>query len=109
MPTGLTHVTLKALSLEETAGAFPGRQLTLTIIALTGAISGPISGQRLLLMIGGFGLFFINGHNAIFMGLMGAPASAAIGGLVFAPVAAIAIFLVWRTKASQPIDQHPRD
>ena len=48
-------------------------------------------------MIGGFGMMFMNGHDAIFMGLMGGPVVAAIGGLVFSIISAIAIYLVWNT------------
>lgn len=48
------------------------------------------------IMIGGFAMMFMNGHDAIFMGLMGGPTDAASAGLVFAIIAAIAIVLVWR-------------
>jgi hypothetical protein len=89
---GLTELTGDALSLGSTAGAFLGRQLTLILISLIGVIVG----QRHLVMIGGFAMLFMNGHDAIFMGLMGGPADAAIAGLVFAIIAAVAIFLVWR-------------
>lgn len=93
---GLSELTGDALSLGSTAGAFLGRQLTLILIALIGAVVG----QRHLVMIGGFAMMFMNGHDAIFMGLMGGPAEAAIAGLVFAIIAAIAIFLVWRKPAA---------
>lgn len=89
---GLTEITGPAASLGMTAGAFLGRQLTLIIIALIGAFVG----QRHLVMIGGFAMMFMNGHDAIFMGLMGGPQSAAMAGLVFAIIGAIAIVLVWR-------------
>lgn len=89
---GLAELTGPALSLGGTAGAFLGRQLTLILIALIGAVVG----QRHLVMIGGFAMAFMNGHDAIFMGLMGGPAEAAIAGLVFAIIATIAIVLVWR-------------
>lgn len=89
---GLADLTGPALSLGATAGAFLGRQLTLILIALIGAFVG----QRHLVMIGGFAMMFMNGHDAIFMGLMGGPAEAAIAGLAFAVIAAVAIFLVWR-------------
>lgn len=39
----------------------------------------------------------------IFMGLMGGPTAAAIGGLVFAMLAALAIVLVWRKPVTVPI------
>ena len=90
---GLANLVEPAVSLGETAGAFIGRQLTLILIALIGAISG----HRMLVMIGGFAMLFMNGHDAIFMGLMGEPTTAAMGGLLFAILAAVAIFLVWRT------------
>lgn len=91
---GLINLSGAAVSLGETAGAFLGRQLTVILIALIGAVTG----VRQLVMIGGFGMAFMNGHDAIFMGLIGGPdfATAAIGGLVFAILAAVSIFLVWR-------------
>lgn len=95
MNPGLSSVTGAALSLGETAGAFLGRQLTLIIIALLGATSG----KRLLVIVGALGLMLMNGHDAIFMGLMGGPASAAMGGLAFAIISAIALFLVFRQPA----------
>lgn len=95
MNPGLTELTGPALTLGNTAGAFLGRQLTLILIALIGAYVG----QRNLVMMGGFALMFMNGHDAIFMGLMGGPAVPAIAGLVFAIIAAVAILLVWRKPA----------
>ena len=89
---GLAELTGPALSLGGTAGAFLGRQLTLILIALIGAVVG----QRHLVLIGGFAMMFMNGHDAIFIGLMGGPADAATAGLAFAVIAAIAIVLVWR-------------
>ncbi|WP_420861892.1 hypothetical protein [Algirhabdus cladophorae] len=91
---GLATVTGSAATLGETAGAFLGRQMTVILITLIGAFTG----IRHLVMIGGFGMMFMNGHDAIFMGLGGGPQSAAIGGLVFAIIAAVAIILVWRQK-----------
>jgi len=88
----LTALTGEALSLGSTAGAFLGRQLTLIMIALIGVIVG----QRHLVMIGGFAMMSMNGHDAVFMGLLGGPSDAAITGLVFAIIAAVAIFLAWR-------------
>jgi hypothetical protein len=62
---------------------------------------GAVVGQRHLVMIGGFAMMFMNGHDAIFMGLMGGPADAAIAGLLFAVIAAIAIVLVWRKPVAE--------
>ncbi|MEM7473155.1 MAG: hypothetical protein AAF340_17535 [Pseudomonadota bacterium] len=92
---GLTELQEPAVSLGLTAGAFLGRQMALILIALIGAVVG----QRHLVMIGGFAMMFMNGHDAIFMGLMGGPQVAAIAGLVFAILGAVAIFLVWRKPA----------
>lgn len=92
---GLTELTGPALYLGQTAGAFLGRQMALILIALIGAVVG----QRHLVMIGGFAMMFMNGHDAIFMGLMGGPTTAAVAGLVFALLGALAIFLVWRKPA----------
>lgn len=95
MNPGLADLTGSALSLGGTAGAFLGRQLTLIIIALIGAFVG----KRHLVMMGAFGMMFMNGHDAVFMGLMGGSTVTAIAGLVFAILAAIALFLVWRKPA----------
>lgn len=92
---GLTSLTGPAVSLGETEGAFWGRQLTLILVALIGAVVG----RRDLVLIGAFGMMFMNGHDAIFMGLMGGPSGAASGGLVFAVIAAGAIVLVLRKPA----------
>lgn len=91
---GLINLVDPALSLGETAGAFLGRQMTVIFIALIGAVTG----LRHLVMIGGFGMAFMNGHDALFMGLMGGPAFqiAAIAGLVFAILGAVSVYLVWR-------------
>lgn len=94
---GLASLTGDAVSLGSTAGAFLGRQLALILIALIGAIVG----QRNLVLIGGFAMMFTNGHDAVFMGLMGGPAEASIAGLVFAVIAAIAMILVWRKPAAE--------
>ena len=91
---GLINLTGPALSLGETAGAFLGRQLTVILIALIGVVTG----LRHLVMIGGFGMAFMNGHDAVLMGLLGGPdfRMAAIAGLVFAILGALAVILVWR-------------
>ena len=93
---GLINLVDPALSLGETAGAFLGRQMTVILIALIGAVIG----LRHLVMIGGFGMMFMNGHDAILMGLLGGPdySVAAIAGLVFATLGALSIFLVWRQR-----------
>ena len=93
---GLINLVDPALSLGETAGAFLGRQMTVILIALIGAVTG----LRHLVMIGGFGMMFMNGHDAILMGLLGGPdfSVAAIAGLVFATLGALSIFLVWRQR-----------
>lgn len=94
---GLINLVDPALSLGETAGAFLGRQLTVILIALIGAVTG----LRHLVMIGGFGMAFMNGHDALFMGLLGGAdfATAAIAGLVFAILGLLSVFLVWRAPA----------
>ena len=94
---GLINLVDPALSLGETAGAFLGRQLTVILIALIGAVTG----LRHLVMIGGFGMAFMNGHDALFMGLFGGSdfATAAIAGLVFAILGLLSVFLVWRAPA----------
>jgi len=94
---GLINLVDPALSLGETAGAFLGRQLTVILIAFIGAVTG----LRHIVIMGGFGLAFMNGHDAVFMGLIGGVdfRSAAIAGLVFAILSVVAIVLVWRKPA----------
>ncbi|MEM9603450.1 MAG: hypothetical protein AAGA11_11350 [Pseudomonadota bacterium] len=89
---GLANLSGPALSLGETAGAFLGRQLTLIGIALVGAIGG----QRTWVIVGAAGLMCMNGHDAVFMGLFGGPEAAAVGGLVFALLAALTLYLAVR-------------
>lgn len=92
---GMINLADPALSLGQTAGAFLGRQMTVILIALIGATTG----LRHIVMMGGFGMMFMNGHDAIFMGLFGGPdfTVTAIAGLVFALLGAVSFFLVWRT------------
>lgn len=91
---GLSAVSGEALSLGSTAGAFLGRQLALIIIALVGAVSG----HRLLVAVGGFGIAFMNGHDALLMGLFGGEsmAFAAGAGAVFAMIASVTVFIALR-------------
>ena len=91
---GLVNLTGEALSLGSTAGAFLGRQLGIILIGLIGAITG----HRLLVAIGGFGLCFINGHDAFFMGTMGGDPSTAGAGAAFAVLGAVVVILALRTK-----------
>lgn len=94
---GLINVAGAALSLGQTSGAFLGRQLTVILISLIGAITG----LRHLVMIGGFGMAFMNGHDAVFMGLVGGTdvRVAAIAGAVFALLGVLSVVLVWRKPA----------
>ena len=89
---GLVNLVDPALSLGETAGVFLGRQMTVILIALVGAVTG----LRHPVMIGGFGMAFMNGHDAVFMGLLGGPEMrvAAIAGLVFALLGLLSVVLV---------------
>ena len=102
---GMVNLAGPALSLGETAGAFLGRQMTVILIALVGAVTG----IRFLVIIGGFGMMVMNGHDAVFMGLLGGAdmSQAAIAGLVFAILGALSIFLVWRQPetALQPAER----
>lgn len=91
---GLVNVTGDALSLGSTAGAFLGRQLTIILIALIGAVSG----HRLLVAIGGFGMAFLNGHDAFFMGTMGGDPATAGAGAVFAVLGAIVTIVALRSR-----------
>lgn len=94
MNPGLINLVDPALSLGETAGAFLGRQLTVILVALIGAVTG----LRHMVIMGGFGMAFMNGHDAIFMGLLGGSdfRVAAIAGLVFAILGVVSIVLVLR-------------
>ena len=91
---GLSALSGEALSLGSTAGAFLGRQLTLIIIALIGVVSG----HRLLLAIGGFGIAFMNGHDALLMGFWGGENMTVVAGAgaAFALLAAITVLIAIR-------------
>lgn len=86
---GLTDLTGNALSLGSTAGAFLGRQLTIIVIAMLGALSG----QRLLVAMGGFGMLFLNGHDAVFMGFWGGDPATAGAGAVFAVLGLVVVVM----------------
>ena len=92
---GMINLVEPAVSLGETAGAFLGRQMTVILIALLGAVTG----LRHIVMMGGFGMMVMNGHDAVFMGLFGGAdfRVAAVAGLVFALLGALSIVLVWRS------------
>lgn len=94
---GLINLVDPALSLGETAGAFLGRQMTVILIALVGAFTG----LRQWVIAGGFGMAFMNGHDALFMGLAGGADMrvAAIAGLVFAILGVVSMVLVARSPA----------
>ncbi len=86
---GLVDLAGDALSLGSTAGAFLGRQLTIILIALLGAMFG----QRLLVAMGGFGMAFLNGHDAVFMGFWGGDPATAGAGAVFAVLGLVVVIL----------------
>ncbi|KPA22977.1 hypothetical protein shim_12700 [Shimia sp. SK013] len=85
---GLKSLTGEAASLGSVAGLFLGRQLTIALIALYGAIRGTTES----LLIGAFGIAAINFHDAIFVGAFGGVKPGSVMGLVFG---LLALGLMW--------------
>jgi len=92
---GLAVLTGEAASLGSVAGLFLGRQLTLALIAVYGAVRRTREG----LLIGAFGILFFNLHDAVLLTLAGSSLVGAIAGLVLALAAGAVMALVLRKKA----------
>ena len=92
---GLANLSGEASSLGSVAGAFLARQLGLALIALYGAIKGltqPV-------LIGAFGIAFLNLHDALFLSVFGAFGPGAIAGLALGILAVVVILLTRRESA----------
>lgn len=89
---GLANLSGEAASLGSVAGAFLARQFALALIALYGAVQG----RTAPVMIGAFGLAFLNLHDAIFLSINGNIGPGAIAGLVLGGLASVVMVLAWR-------------
>jgi hypothetical protein len=89
---GLANLTGEAASLGSVAGAFLARQLGLALIALYGAIKGTTQP----VLIGAFGMAFLNLHDAVFLSAFGNVGPGAIAGLILGGLALVVMALAWR-------------
>ena len=89
---GLAALTGEAATLGSVAGLFLGRQLTIALIAVYGAVRG----TREPMLIGAFGIVFFNLHDAFFLMMAGTSMVGAVAGLVLALAASVVIVLTWR-------------
>lgn len=92
---GLANLSGDVASLGSVAGAFLARQLGLTLIALYGAIKGTTQP----LLIGAFGIAFLNLHDAVFLSAFGNIGPGAIAGLVLGLLAVVVVVLTQRGVA----------
>lgn len=81
-----------AASLGSVAGAFPARQLGPSLIALYGAVNGTTQP----VMIGAFGMAFLNLHDAIFLSAFGSVGPGVIAGLILGGLAVLVMVLTWQ-------------
>ena len=91
----LANLSGAAASLGSVAGAFLARQLGLALIALYGAIHGATQPM----LIGAFGIAFLNLHDAVFLSSFGNVGPGAIAGLVLGGLAVVVMVIVWRKRA----------
>ena len=91
----LAYLSGAAASLGSVAGAFLARQLGLALIALYGAIQGATQPM----LIGAFGIAFLNLHDAVFLSSFGNVGPGAIAGLVLGGLAVVVMVIVWRKRA----------
>ena len=91
----LANLSGAAASLGSVAGAFLARQLGLALIALYGAIQGATQPM----LIGAFGIAFLNLHDAVFLSSFGNVGPGAIAGLVLGGLAVVVMVIVWRKRA----------
>lgn len=92
---GLKSLSGESLSLGSVAGLFLGRQLTIALIALYGAIRGTTEP----LLIGAFGLAAFNLHDAIFISAFDGVKPGAIAGLV---LGLLAVGIIWAVLRKRP-------
>lgn len=89
---GLANLNGETASLGSVAGAFLARQLGLALIALYGALNGTTQP----LLIGAFGMAFLNLHDAVFLSAFGNTGPGAIAGLILGGLALVVMVLTWR-------------
>lgn len=89
---GLANLSGEAASLGSVAGAFLARQLGLALIALYGAVKGTTQP----VLIGAFGIAFLNLHDAVFLSAFGTIGPGAIAGLVLGVLAVVVMLLMRR-------------
>ncbi|SLN18729.1 hypothetical protein TRL7639_00391 [Falsiruegeria litorea R37] len=92
---GLANLTGEVASLGSVAGAFLARQLGLVLIALYGAVKGTTQP----VLIGAFGIAFLNLHDAVFLTVFGNFGPGAIAGLILGVLSVVVIVLAWRESA----------
>ena len=88
----LANLSGDTASLGSVAGAFLARQLGLALIALYGAVKGTTQP----IIIGAFGIAFLNLHDAVFLTSFGNVGVGAIAGLVLGLLAVVVIVLAMR-------------
>ena len=89
---GLANLTGETASLGSVAGAFLARQLGLALIALYGAVKGTTQP----VLIGAFGMAFLNLHDAVFLSAFGNIGPGAIAGLILGGLALVVMALALR-------------
>ncbi len=88
----LANLSPETASLGSVAGAFLARQMGLALIGLFGALNG----TTLPVMIGAFGMAFLNLHDAVFLSAFGNVGPGAIAGLILGGLALVVMVLTWR-------------
>lgn len=89
---GLANLSGEAASLGSVAGAFLARQLALALIALYGAVNGTTQP----VLMGAFGIAFLNLHDAVFLTAFGNIGAGAIAGFVLGILALVVMLLARR-------------
>ena len=92
----LANLSGETASLGSVAGAFLARQLGLALVALYGAIKGPTQP----LLIGAFGIAFLNLHDVVFLTSFGNFGAGAVAGFVLGILAVVVMFLTLRKSKS---------
>ena len=93
---GLKILSGEAASIGSVAGLFLGRQLTIALIAVYGAIRGTTEP----VLIGAFGILAFNLHDAVLLTAYNGLKSGAMIGLVFALLAAA---IMWAALPQRPL------
>ena len=92
----LAKLTGEVATLGSVAGSFLARQLALALIALYGAAKGTTPA----IMIGAFGIAFLNLHDALFLSGSGNFGPGAFAGLVLGGLAVVVMILAQRGRGS---------